>query len=292
MRENHVVHNTRFFFESALYQDCSMRGPLTPLVSLALALASACPDGTTSYGNYVTSLAGYWVDTSLYGAQIGMRSDGCSLPVTPAASTFHIWNYIYTHQSALSLPGQLTEEELYHLSQTFEATRNWLRTFTGAANADNYEAADAIDTMECHMRKASRSACDEHPRSAFACCALMQHYSWLRVASALQSTIADAYGVSCGSRRMSDAAIEEAFARRVGDIVATAPDDGVRGVARRTAHSVVAWAVRGACDRERDDCVALRNVSAVDRAAIHALQDQSDVAWAAALACPIEPAGL
>lgn len=254
---------------------------LLPLASSS----SSCPDGTESYGNFALLSVSAATDAFQFSSFVGTRSDTCSLPVTPSAGTFGIWGYIYSQEAILSLPGQLEPEELFHLSKTNEASREWYQSFAGARQRSNQAAVEAIERMECHMAKAAHLACETAPRP-FACCTFTQHHTWLRVARVLSDLILTAYGDQCGTRLVADALLERAFAHRVGEIVRTLPVDGVDGRARRAALATVAWALRGACgDGRRDACRPLDNVTAVQRAELDALRDQGDAAWLTALAC-------
>ena len=245
---------------------------------------TTCTNGTASYGDYALSLAGYWGDTLARGGQIGYRSAGCSLPVTPTEFTFNVWGYIYSHLTLLSVPGQLESEEMFHLKETFDETRTWLGSFL--TDVDNGKAVAALRDIECHARMAAHHACETSPRSNFACCSLAQAATWYRVAVALSDAIYVAYGKTCGSRLLDDETIELHFAEMVRAIVRDVSPSGVNGVARSAALSVVAWALRGICgDGKRDECTPAMYLNASERATLFALRDQTDVAWSAALVC-------
>ena len=245
----------------------------------------ACSDGTAAPWAYGAALAQYQAESALFGWSIGGQNEGCTLPITPSARTFSIWNYIGAHQAAL-LATAMPEEESYHLAQALEASTEWFRGFVGE-DRSNADALDAIRDMECHAGKAARVACETDPRT-FACCANTQYHTWLRAATLLSELILEAYGERCGTPLLDDHEIERRFEQRFGDILRTLPEDGVRGVARRTARNTLAWAWKGVCDERGGVCPPV-NVSAVDAAAVDALRVQSDLAWSTTLACVPEP---
>jgi hypothetical protein len=256
------------------------------MLSLWSVFAAACSDGTAGQLAYATALGTYNFESSLYGWNVGTQSEGCGLPITPKARTFSIWGYIGVHQTALlgtAIPG----EEAYHLVQALEASGEWYRGFVGGEDRSNADALAAIRDMECHAHKAAHYACEVEPRT-FACCAHTQYHTWLRVATLLSELIYEAYGDECGTPHLDDAEIERRFAQRFGDILRSLPDEGVRGVARRTARNVIAWAWKGVCDERGGVCPPV-NVSAVDAAAVDALRVQNDLAWSTALVCAPEP---
>lgn len=247
-------------------------------------LSTTCPDGSASQLAYATALATYNLESSLYGWSIGIQSEGCTLPITPSTGTFNIWAYIGAHQSAL-LGTVMPEEESYHLVKALEASGEWYRGFVGNERS-NADALHAIGDMECHAGKAAHYACEVEPRT-FACCAHTQYHTWLRVATLLSELIYETYGDTCGTARLSDTEVERRFAQRFGDILRTLPEEGVRGVARRTARNVLGWAWKGVCEERGDVCPHV-NVTAVDAAAVDALRVQNDLAWATALVCAPE----
>lgn len=250
-----------------------------------LASTTTCPDGTADQLAYTTALSTYNFESALYGGSIGTQSEGCTLPITPTARTFSIWGYIGAHQTAL-IGTRLPREESYHLIKALDASSSWYRGFVGDG-ASNADALGAIRTMECHAGKAAHYACEVEPRT-FACCANTQYHTWLRVAMLLSELILETYGERCGTAHLDDAQIEQRFAQRFGAILKTLPDAGVRGVARRTARNVLAWAWKGVCDERGDVCPHV-NVTAEDAAAVDALRVQNDLAWATALVCLPEP---
>ena len=201
----------------------------------------------------------------------------------PRALTFSIWSYIYSHQTALLVPGSLEPTEMYHLAKSYDASSEWFRSFVASEDGGNRGAVDALVETECHLRKAAHHACEVQPRP-FACCSHTQYHTWVRVAHLLSDLIYRAYGETCGSKRMTDAALEHVFAQRFGALVDGLPDEGVQGVARRTARSVLAWGYKGVCEERGGACPTV-DANATTLAALHALQGQSDLAWVAALAC-------
>ena len=139
--------------------------------------------------------------------------------------------------------------------------------------------------MKCHMQKAAHHACETEPRE-FACCALSQHAYWLQVASILNDLIVEAYGETCGTKQLTDEAIEQRFAHRFGAI--SPPSPGLRGTAERTANVVLAWALRGVCGTQGDCVVPLSNVTDVRKAELNVLRQQGDLAWVTLLTCASE----
>lgn len=244
-----------------------------------------CSEGTAGQLAYATALSTYNIESSLFGWNIGAQSEGCTLPITPKARTFSIWGYIGTHQTAL-LGTVIPEEEAYHLVKALEASGNWYRGFVGDERS-NADALEAIREMECHARKAAHYACEVEPRT-FACCTHTQYATWLRVAQLLSELILETYGETCGTAHLDDDEIERRFAHRFGEILRSLPDEGVRGVAKRTARNVLAWAWKGVCDERGGVCPEV-NVTAVDAAAVDALRVQNDLAWSTALVCVPEP---
>lgn len=254
---------------------------------LALAAAgvvgATCPDGTMELPEYATRLTTYFGESALYGGFVGGQSEGCDLPVTPRALTFSIWSYIYGHQTSMLLPGSLKPEEMYHLAQSYEASGEWFRSFVGGEDGGNRVAVDALARTECHLAKAAHHACEVEPR-AYACCAHTQYHTWVRVAHLLSDLILQAYGERCGSRRVDDATLEATFADRFGALVEALPDAGVDGVARRVARNVFAWGFKGVCENRNGLCPAV-TATPERLASLHALAEQTDLAWATALAC-------
>ena len=258
------------------------------LSSIALALlavasaTSTCEEGgRADFATYSAALSVYYAETALLGGSIGQRSEGCKLPITPEPSTFQIWQYINSQQTALATPGSLTKGEMHHLTRTLEASSEWLRSFVGDGDGGNVKAAAALATMECHLRRAAQIACEEEPREV-ACCAHTQYHTWVRVARVLADLVAFAYGERCGTARASDDAVRDAFASRFGAIVDTIPDDGVRGAARQSAEQVLAWAWRGVCG---DHGCPQVNASISALRALDTLSRQGPLAWAGGLLC-------
>jgi hypothetical protein len=138
--------------------------------------------------------------------------------------------------------------------------------------------------MECHMGKAAEHACETDPRT-FACCAHTQYYTWLRVARILSDLITFTYGDQCGSRKRSDDEILALFRERFESLLDTLPDEGVEGVALRTARVVIAWAWRGIC--EAHGCPD--DVEGEGLSEIQSLADQTDISWATLLVCTPTP---
>ena len=178
-------------------------------------------------------------------------------------------------------------EELYHVNEVHRATQRWYTSFTGpASDESNADAADAIQTMECHMQQAAYYACETTGR-AFACCAFTQYHTWLRVAALLTNTIIAAFGNgACGTRHLGIDELEQRFAQGFAEIVYTPPAPGVRGVAQSTSRAVLGWAARGVCpDGAKDTCAALSHVHGTELVSLRTLLDQTDVAWYAQLMC-------
>lgn len=252
--------------------------------------AATCEDGTATYPAFATAAAAYFAQTAVNGASIGVQSEGCALPVTPRATTFSIWGYVYSHVSALLTPGALPAEEMHHLAATFDESRAWLASFAGGFAAIGTETTDrsnraalaAIEAMQCHMDKAARHACETSPRE-FACCAHTQHATWLRVAGLLSTLIVDAYGDTCGTPRLADAEVEARFAAGFAALVDAPPEAGVGGAALRAWRTTLAWAWRGVC--EAGACPDVPAADAATLAALAGLRDQGDAGFAGALVC-------
>lgn len=247
----------------------------------ASAIYDVCPDDTASWTGYALGLGTYATESALFGAGIGAQSEGCSLPVTPQASTFSVWGNVYTHLGVLV---DVTPEERHHLLETFDASSRWFRSFAGD-DPDNVDAVAAIGEMRCHMRRATEIACEEQPRT-MACCAHTQHYTWLRVAYTLSDLILGAYGSKCGSRLQTDAQVEARFATLFGALLrdVQAEGEGVEGVRARTAMATLAWAYRGACEEAGGTCPAV-NATAAELAPLEALSKQGGLVSSATLVC-------
>lgn len=252
---------------------------------VAAALATTCPDGTLDYTSFGLRTLRYVADTATFGGGIAMQSEGCELPVTPTARTFQIWNYIYNAQAALLLPNALTDEERFHVGETYDATSEWLRAFTTDDEGDNQDALDAIERMDCHVSKARDIACETSPR-AFACCAFSQYATWLKVASLLSRLILLKYGARCGTPLVDDATVLQAYGEQAGALLRGLPDAGVGGEARRAALATVAWALKGVADARNGDLPPLNATGALEtHTQLDALRRQSDLTFLTALAC-------
>ena len=244
-----------------------------------------CPDGTLDYATFGLRTLRYVADTATFGSGIATQSEGCTLPVTPTARTFQIWGYIYNAQAALLLPNSLTDAERYHVSETYDATSDWLRAFTTDDGGDNADALAAIERMDCHISKARDIACETSPR-AFACCAFSQYATWLKVASLLSRLILLKYGAHCGTPVLDDAAVLEAYADQAGALLRGLPDAGVGGEARRAALTTVAWALKGVANARNGDLPPLNATGVLEtHVQLEALRHQSDVTFLTALAC-------
>ena len=251
--------------------------------------ASTCPSGESGYATLVGSTVRYAFDTARYGFLIGSQSDSCSLPISPSPQTFQIWNYIYSHQSIMLFPFYMTGEEMYHVSEANKATSTWLASFTGDDKDEdgNAKSLSAIETMECHIGKAMHIACESTPRP-FACCSFSQYNTWLRIAKLLSKMIVKQYGNGrCGSKLVSDAEVKAEFANEAQALIASLPNDGINGEARRIAIATVGWALKGICESRNDDCASLVNTTSIQEeyAKVHAISDQYEITFATSLSC-------
>ena len=250
------------------------------LLASCVAFVAACSDGTQSYTEFLGATLKYGVDTAQFGGGIGPRAATCETAIDPTEETFQIWGTIYTQQAALLFPEALEPSERYHLSKVYEETGDWLRSFTDEQS--NTRSVAALENMECHLKAAAASSCESTPR-AFACCALTEYYTWLRVATSLSQIITSVYGETCGTAVNASAALP-LFAQKFGRIVSDLPSAGPDDAATRAARAVLAWAWKGVCDARNGDC-PLVDAPALAVAPIQAMSEQTPLALTAALSC-------
>ena len=246
----------------------------SPIALALLAVASATPPceegGSADYATYSAALSVYYAETALLGGSIGQRSEGCDLPIARAG---HLPDLAVHPRSRRRSPSPAAHQsEMRHLTR-LEASSEWLR-LVGGNDGGNVQAAAALATMECHLRRAAQIACEEERGVAY--CAHTQYRTWVRVAFVLADL-----ALNCGSgaaRRARATTPCATPARRFGAIVDTIPDDGVRGAARhRPSRSSRG---RGAVRRHVPG-----NASASTLRALDTLSRQGRLAWPGRLLC-------
>ena len=226
------------------------------------------------------------------GASIGVQSEGCALPVTPRATTFSIWGYVYSHVSALLTPGALPAEEMHHLAATFDESRAWLASFAGGFAAIGTETTDrsnraalaAIEAMQCHMDKAARHAL----RDLAARVRVLRAHAACHVAARGRPAEHTDRGPRTATRaatpRLADAEVEARFAAGLRGARGRAARGG-RGRRRPPRVATRRWRGRGAACARRARAPTCPRPDAATLAALAGLRDQGDAGFAGALVC-------